>query len=382
MRDFAVYFPETIITERMNLMYVPDYEHLRASLPFGCSASATYLALLDATGIAIKSMFLDAEAGIELYRRGRPLLRELYGDRLHLPAPMTAPVSYGHVNTLGAELVFPDGGEVNLETAAGTLAEGIALLRRPVDFARSGMFPFYLDYFRELQRAFPDEKPHFAFHSEGPMTTGYLLRRDGFFFDPYDDPEATREFLRLIVQSVIAYTKCVAATVDGRAADERQPRYGIADDVGAMFNPELWDEFVIPACNMQFEAFTDRERHMHIEDLRPEHLKFLERLRLESYDPSVSPRLTPAIIAERTRVPFQWRLCNFQYPTMSARDVRNWVFRAAAGGASGVFTDVCQGMYNRESVAKVHAFLEAGAAVAAALQAGATRSDLLKFIDA
>ncbi|MPM46799.1 hypothetical protein SDC9_93505 [bioreactor metagenome] len=358
----------------------PDYAALRSSIPFSYHVSATYLALLDATRIPIKAMFLEPEAGVELYRRGRPLIRELYGEKIGLPAPITAPVSYGHVNTLGAELIFPDDGEVNLETGASTLAEGIAMLERPVDFARSGMFPFYRDYFQILRRAFPDEAVGFGFKSEGPMTTGYLLRRDGFFFDPYDNPEETKKFLALIVRSVVGYIQCVNQVIYDKPATGKLPSFGIADDVGAMFNPDLWDEFVLPYYNLEFDAFTDRQRTMHIEDLRPAHLPFLEKLRLVNYDPSVSPRLTPKIISENTRVPFQWRLCNFQYPAMSANDVKNWVFRAAADGASSVVSYVCQGMYNAESAVKVHAFIEAAEATRKALDQGAGRADIARFI--
>jgi hypothetical protein len=43
------------------------------------------------------------------------------------------------------------------------------------------MLPFYLDYQRKLQEAFPDENVRFFFKAEGPLTTAYSLRRDGFF---------------------------------------------------------------------------------------------------------------------------------------------------------------------------------------------------------
>ena len=78
-------------------MHQPDYAQLREQTPFRWRITSTYLALLDITGIKIRDMFLHPEVGIELYRRGRPLLREAYGDLpVVLPGINTAPVSYGH----------------------------------------------------------------------------------------------------------------------------------------------------------------------------------------------------------------------------------------------------------------------------------------------
>ncbi len=72
------------------------------------------------------------QAGIELYRKGRPLVREMFGPVPDLPAPSTPSISYGHINALGIELVFPEGGEVNYERNDMSLTELTQLLRKDI----------------------------------------------------------------------------------------------------------------------------------------------------------------------------------------------------------------------------------------------------------
>ncbi|OGV49952.1 MAG: hypothetical protein A2X49_00625 [Lentisphaerae bacterium GWF2_52_8] len=361
-------------------MNKPDYCTLKKSKPFSWNVSSTYLALLEISGVEIKEMFLKPAAGIELYKKGRPMLREMFGAGLGLPAPITPPISYGHINTLGAELIFPEGGEVNHGVLCNTLQDGIEILKKPVDFGKAGMLPYYLEYQRKMQEAFPDEKVGFAYKGEGPITTAYLLRRDEFFYDPYDNPEQTKEFLRLITESIIKFNYFLRKEL--YAAPLIDPGgTGLADDVAAMLSPAIWPEFVIPYIEQYYNGLTTGERSAHIEDLRPEHLHFLEELQLVGYDPSVSPKVNPKIISEKTRVPFQWRLCNFHYPSMTSQDISDFVFQAVADGASGVFTYVCHGMCNNESIPKVHSFMSACKQVDKMLnQEGASREEVGKLV--
>lgn len=81
-------------------MYAPDYRTLREEAGFSWSVSATYLALLDITGLEIKKMFLEPSTGIELYRTGRKLLKEMFGPEVGLPAPATPPIGYGHIYSI------------------------------------------------------------------------------------------------------------------------------------------------------------------------------------------------------------------------------------------------------------------------------------------
>jgi len=352
----------------------PDYEKLRAQTPFSWFVGASYSALLRLTDIPIKEFNLNPAAGIEVYRKGRPLLREMTGPDVALPALATPPVSYGHIHALGAELIFPEDGEVNHSTLYPSPEAGVRRLKQPIDYAKVGLFPFFLDYREKLQAAFPGETVNFSMGYEGPITTAYTLRRDDFFYDPYDNPRLTKEFLHLIVESVLDYCRFLAR-LNGRPVIEPESA-GICDDISSMIRPEMWPEFVIPYIDQYFSGRTSGTRVAHIEDLRPEQLHFLEDLGLVYFDPSISPKINPKILDEKCRVPFGWRLGSFHYDSMSCQDVQDFVFQAAADGACKLFTYVADLMCQAETLPKVHAFIATCKTVSDMFQNGATRADV------
>lgn len=360
-------------------MYKPDYNNLRDATKFSWFVNASCNALMEVTGIPIKEFNLNPDAGVEVYRKGRPIIKEIFGGDVGVPAPTTPPVSYGHINTLGAELIFPENGEVNHSTLCDSLERGIEILKKPVDFGKTGMVPYYLEYMQKLKQNFPDEKIGFGFGAQGPVTTAYLLRRDSFFYDPYDNPERTMEFLALIAASVVKFKKYFARTLYGES-DINPQGCGLCDDCAAMLGPDLWPDFVIPYINYYFENMTTGTRFAHIEDLRPNHLELLEKLYLDFYDPSVSPQINPCIIKNNTRVPFAWRLASFHYPDMNLTDIRDFVFKAAADGAGRVFTYVPENSCCLENIEKVKTFIDAAKQVDSALCRGASRSEIMTWV--
>lgn len=359
-------------------MYKPDYNSLRDETPFTWFIATANDILLEITQINEKEFFLNPSAGIEVFKKGCPIIKEMFGPDVGVPWPMTPPVSYGHINTLGAELIFPDHGQANHSTLCATLEEGIKILKKDIDFAKSGMVPFYMDYLRKMQEAFPEEYVAFVFKAEGPLTTAYTLRRDNYFYDFYDNPELTKEFLELITASVVKYNRFVRK-INGQAEISPQ-NAALADDCAAMLSPELWSEFVVPYHEQWFRGLTTGKRFAHIEDVRPGQLPFLEELLLDRYDPSVSAQLTPEIIRERIRVPFTWRLLEFCLPYLTVEDVADFVYQAAADGASRIYTYVSHGMYNNDSVKKMHAFAAACKHVKEMLEKGVTREEIGKLV--
>jgi hypothetical protein len=358
----------------------PDYDRLRAERGFSWHTAATYLALLDVTGIPIHVYNRDPEAGIELFRRGRPAIRDMYGPELDLPAPMTPPVSYGHVNALGLELLFPEGGEVNYVRSDRSMEEWCSIMERPVDWARAGMMPFFASYKEKLERAFPGEKVGLNWGVEGPLTTAYELRDMAVFSDALDEPELFKRFVLLCAESGAQFTRFMNRL---RGSPEVSPESaGLVDDVASMFGPEIWERVVLPAWDVHFSGLTTGRRSAHVEDLRPDHLRFLEQAGLWSYDPSISAKLSPRIIAERTRVPFGWRLANFHYPALSESDIHDWVFQAAADGASSVFTYVCATMCTPVMVKKVNAFIAAAKEAKRMVDSGASRAEVGREVSA
>src|SRR5690606_9759937 len=83
------------------------------------------------------------------------------------------------------------------------------------DLSQRGMFPFYLDLWRRLRAAMPDQNiPVAGFGIEGPITTAWILRGHGFFTDPYDDLPLTCRLLELLHDSRARYMRLLRAIND------------------------------------------------------------------------------------------------------------------------------------------------------------------------
>lgn len=351
----------------------------RESTSFEWSASCGMAVYATLAGVRFDRLFLDADAIAEAYTKGRPMAEKLFGPEVSMGGPTWAGISYGHASCLGCELVFPPDSEVGRKPAYGSLDEALRELRREVDFSARGMFPFYLELWERLKRLFPSEKIQFHFPAEGPITTGWTLRGHDFFEELLTAPEKTFEFLQLATESIIKYNRFIQR-VNGRPEIDPSAAF-VADDISSMISPSRWPDLVLPLLHRYYKGLTTGERHAHIENLTPLHLKYLDELRLDRFDPSVSPKLTPQIIRDRCKAPFAWRLNSTHYPGRTPRDVERWVFEAAADGASEVFTIVWRDMCTPECAEKVEAFVRAARKVKALLDGGCGRGELLGAMD-
>ncbi|MFQ6047896.1 MAG: uroporphyrinogen decarboxylase family protein [Phycisphaerae bacterium] len=352
----------------------PDYATARQAAGFSWFVGGTQDALCALVGISKQQLYLDPKAGIEAYRRGRPLLREMFGPDVAMPGLSTPGISYGHANGLGSRLIFPEDGEVGHTHPYESLEQGIEALREPVDFASAGMAPFYLDYQRQLQRAFPGEKVALGFGREGPITTAYEMRGEDFFTDIFDDPAGVRRFLQLLTRSILEFHRFRSAANGTAVVGPRAG--GMVDDLASMIPARMFRQLVLPYWEQYYRGVTTGQRRAHVEDLRPAQLPFLEEIGLAYYDPSISAKLNPRLISQHCRVPFTWRLGSFHYRGMSARDVQDFVFQSVADGASGVHSYVEQSLCNDEGVRKVWAFISAAKQAKDMLDAGATRQQV------
>ena len=181
----------------------PDYDKARDEAGFTWSVAANYLTYLTLSGISFRDFYLEPDACVEVYRKGRPAARELFGDDVTYAGPATPSVSYGHTNCLGCELVFPEGGEVGyVSSFADSLDRAIAAAEQPVDFAAAAMAPQYLALHEQMRAAFPGEAIKYAYGEEATITTAYIMRGEELFFDVMDEPEKSTRFLSLITESV------------------------------------------------------------------------------------------------------------------------------------------------------------------------------------
>ena len=303
-------------------------------------------------------LFRDLDAIVEAFTVGQPGAREMYGPDVTYGGPTWAGISYGHINGLGSQLTFPEDSEVGHTPIYRSLDEGIEALQQEVDWANEGMMPFYLDLWTDLKRIFPDQNiPFGGFSREGPITTGWALRGHDFFLDIYDDPERYKEFLRLVTRSIVDYSYFTRSVNDQPAFSESG--IGLVDDVASMIHPDLWPDRVMPFHEQYFQAQTSGKRHAHIEDLSPAHLPYLDDLKLDTFDPGVSPGLKPADLRDHCHASFAWRLNEMHVRDLSCDKIRRFAFEAAVDGASGVFSTIGRTMVSQEAVARIHTFIEA-----------------------
>lgn len=355
----------------------PRKDHARNNTPFIWGAACGMPGYATLAGVRYDRVFTDLDAIVEAYRKGRPLAEALFGPDVQMGGPAWAGNSYGHVNGLGAELYFPEGSEVGLsrEHMCASLDEGIALLKKDIDFRNAGLFPQYLKLWEGLKRAFPEFNLRFTgFKAEGPMTTAWILRGHDFFTDLYEQPEKAKEFLRLGVESILKYRETERA-VNGLPLFGESGA-GVADDVAAMISPRMWPEFVVPNLERHYAAQTNGPRSAHIENLSVDHLRFLDELGVASYDPSVSGKLTPALIRANCSARFSWRLNATHYPDRSSDGIQRWVYEAVADGAPAVITNVDRSMCNEKSAEKINAFCRAGREVERRLNEGTPREEI------
>lgn len=347
----------------------------REDIPFSWRASCGMPVYAALAGVRFDRLFTEVDAIVEAYTVGQPLAQELFGEDVGCGGPGWTGISYGHVNGLGCPLVFPEDSEVAHAPIYDSPAAGIAALQRPVDWANAGMMPQYLQLWEDLKRAFPERQIGFGgFTCEGPITTAWELRGHGFFTDLHDQPEASCEYLRLVTESIIEYSRFIRS-LNGQPAMV-ESGLGMCDDVASMVGPRQWPEMVMPFLDLYYAGQTSGRRSAHIEDLIPEHLHFLDELGLCAFDPSVSPRLQPRDLRDGCSVPFSWRLNEMQARDFSDDEVRAFVYGAAADGASSVTCSIGRTQATLAGAAKLRVFIAAGKEVQALLADGVPREDL------
>ena len=165
-----------------------------------------------------------------------------------------------------------------------------------------------------------------------------------------------KQYLHLITQSIIKYNQ-LYRKIDNEQYFEKGAY--VSDDIAAMLSPSLWSEMVVPFLNQFYSQQTQGYRTAHIEDLNPDHLVYLDKLRLDHFDPGVSAKLSPAIIRDNCNVPFRWVLTTKDKYMLSPDEISQWVFHAVSDGANSISTEIGAAECQLEIVPKIQAFVQA-----------------------
>lgn len=314
-------------------------------------------------GISFDRLFYDLEAIRDAYIVGEPRAREMFGPDVSYAGPSFEQISYGHINCLGCELTFAADSEPMYEPIHGSLAEGIRALRKPVDWAKAGLMPSYLELWNKLRAVFPGHDiGFFGFRAQGPITTAWALRGHDFFLDLHDDPPLCKEYLQLVTDSIVSFRQFLLNV--NQCGTPRS--VFLTDDIAAMIQPKLWGEMVVPILDRFYHLQTSGERHAHIENLIPEHLPFLDVLGLDGFDPSVSPRITPADLRDRCSVPFDWLLNPMQTRDFSPPQIHDYLTSVTANGASSLACHIARDTVLHKLADNVRAFIATAKGLAAA----------------
>ena len=241
-------------------------------------------------------------------------------DRLGVPqpTPRLAGFAYTHVSTLGAKvLITPDSPEPYVYPCIESL-EDIDRLKEPEDYLAAGVIPERLETLRKLKQRRPDAMNFIGHDYEGPITTAVLMMGDRFLMLPYDDPRRAHRLLEFCVHSALNYCRSVREYL---GLPVNPGEVWVPDDFAGMFPPEIFAEFVVPYLEKMYSGQQATRRALHSELIRPEHLPFLEELKIDVFDPGTDQYLTPEILRDQCPVPYQLRIKPSEVVSMSADEL-------------------------------------------------------------
>lgn len=334
--------------------------------------------------IPFYDVYHDSWSGIQAFKKGVPLLREM-AESIELQIPYTTPVvKYGHLHELGLQLLFPRDGQVapaHLSLSLDDLEQVI----ESVDFkesieSRTSLFREQFAYLNSMRKVFKD-RVFWGWQWEGPITSAWAFMGAGFFTAFYDNPGKMKQILgkmaRSISEFIDLYTK-----LDGVYPADPFPDHGrLCDDLAAMLSPDFWDDYVVPAWSFCFDQSL-KSRKLHCEGMVPGHLAYLEEMGISDFDSGISQKLNPVLIQSQIAgIPFSWRLGSFHYQDMTVEDVTQFVYHSASAGAYNVFTIFEPIMCNTVTIEKVKAFMSAAERVKSMLNAAPPEQSCREVLD-
>ncbi|MBR4949688.1 MAG: hypothetical protein IKZ25_02815 [Clostridia bacterium] len=310
-----------------------------------------------------KEFYLDAEKCAKSWKIGNEKIMEVLGEHIKPRTPSCMPLSYGHLVSIGAHLNVPEDSEPNVIPFAHDIDEAVSVMkeRRNIDFSDNDIFRHYIETNKYLQEVFPEFKisPLAGYGMEGVITTAELIRGQDLFCDIYDDPEKVHEFLSLVNESVINFSKFVRRFIGVPEIQTTGSVY-LADDFASIIPPSMWDEFVIPYWNEYYEALGKGcNRFLHCENTYPEQLKYLKDAKITHYQPSVADRLTIENVKENTDIPFDWLLYAYHITEMTDEEIEAWVDKAVQAGITNIRTQFGKYAWSKGRMDRILAFYKA-----------------------
>ncbi len=295
-------------------------------------------------GTKLRDFYLQPEVMLESQLKAFEIFEKEYD--LHR-TPSIQMTSYLPATTLGLSLHFPEDAEPQYDNDRPLKSvDEIDTFGLPDDLSRCGLMPRYIEalsYFRSrLGEGYPlYSSGEYSAGFQGPFTTAVLLRGEELFADVYTAPEKVELLLELITQNHLRLAELFRRLNGG--GDLPVTGAGITDDYGGLVSPDHYGRFVAPYLKRLYDAYPDAARSLHAETLHPEHIEYLSRLEISSYDPGMNQYLSIEDILERTDTFFYWNLFTSRDMLLGTPDsIRKLVVESVEKGAPGIMTEICR----------------------------------------
>ncbi|MCR4623005.1 MAG: hypothetical protein K5663_13080 [Clostridiales bacterium] len=313
-------------------------------------------------GITEKQFYMDAVKCADAWQASEAALKSYFGAYCPDRVPGAAPLSYGHLISIGAPYTLLEDSEPNIKPFAGDIDEALEIVNqaRGADYGAHPLCKHYVEVNRYLQSRFPSRKipPLSGYGFEGVVTSAVLMRGQDVFIDIYEEPEKTLEFFRLLNESIIDF--CMwSSRVNAQPPVSSFGSY-LCDDFAALIPPGLWDEFVTPFWDKYYSArSTGSYRFLHCEGLSKAHLPYLEHAMITRFQPSVSEKLNLSDVKASLNIPFDWLLYAWKVTQMSDSEIQAWVDNVVEAGVFKIRTQIGKYAWMNNKQDRILAFMRA-----------------------
>lgn len=289
------------------------------------------------TGTRLYDYFNDSKVQMEVQLESSRIFNRLYG----LPERRSVSPTVGSYLTasiLGTQVEFP---KDNVPQIRKRLLESIEEVKdlKAGELPSSGLMPMFLghcEYMRSTLKG-ADITVDLEAGCHGPFTTAVLLRGIDFFADIMLQPEECKILIEKCLDVNIQTTRFIE-----KLSGKKLESLWIGDDYGGMISPELYGKFDYPYLERFYQAFGVR-RSFHCETLRKGHLKYLNMLGIDFFDPGISDFLTVKDIICECRAPFSYNLFTVRDMLNGTPEtIRNTYMRIVEDGAPSVTAEICR----------------------------------------
>ncbi|MCF7854979.1 MAG: hypothetical protein K9N51_09290 [Candidatus Pacebacteria bacterium] len=293
-------------------------------------------------GTSVYDYYHVPDVRLETHRRARDYFLKRFDHDIgaHVGNGLT---SYWNATLFGAEIEYDDQnsqGAVHKRVLSAVEAVRSLVPPQPNDIPNLPRYRFLLEQHERMTRlvegtAFTASFGAFPF--QGPFTTATILRGTDIMMDVAMQPGLVKDLLQKIVdaqENVMTFSE--------KEFGITRCSCGMGDDYAGLISPDMYGEFCYPYMKQLYDAYGVEGRSLHCETLKRGHHKYLNMLKIDSYDPGNNYDVTIEDILEECPDIF------FTYNLFTVRDMVNKAPSAIRElcadyirrGAPGIMTEI------------------------------------------